>query len=409
MFAGFAAICLAGLSFLAVGLGLEVPGRGGWKLTADFASAEGLVGQADVAVAGVKVGRVVDVSSDGHGGTLVEMRIDDGVRLRSDTRAIVRPKSQLGEKYVLLVRNRQSTAGYLHDGARLPRSQTGAAVEIDDVLNNMDPQARQAFSTTLRQLGVAVNGNAGNINASLDPLAQTGASLRPLAQTAEARQAEISRILTDLNTIMEALAEEQDALGRIVDSGNTAFGAIAARDQELEGTIRQADLFFASLDLTFADLTPADRASLEKAPGTIESGRKMLSLTSPELDRFIPELLLAQVNYPSNQLNVIGPEAMTLAYEWESAFAQRDQNGYAFRFTDVADICTKVRGNPLCQNGQPGLVQPGLVQPGLPPPAQAAPGTSPGPPRLPGTVPGQPGPDSGLAGVIQFLLLGGGR
>ena len=374
----FAAVCIGGLTMLAVGLGLEVPGKGGYRMTADFASAEGLVTQADVAVSGVKVGRVVNVASDGHGGTVVDMRINGDVQLRQDVRAVVRPKTQLGEKYVLLVRSHGSSAPPVHDGYAIPRAQTGSAVEIDDILNNMDPQARAAFTETLRQLGVATDGQAANINQSLQPLADTSANFRPLAQTAEARQAEIDRILTDLNTIMQALADEQDSLGQIVDSGNTAFGAIASRDKELAGTVHQADLFFAELDLAFNDLTPADRASLEKAPPTIASGRNMLALTNPELDRLLPELLLAQVNYPSNQLNVTSPEALALAREWESAFSQRTAYGYNFRFTNI--------------NGSESATTPG-------PPGS---GGAPAPPSGP-SANGQPAPNQ-VPSPIAFLL-----
>ena len=380
----FAAFCIAGISFLAVGLGLEVPGKGGWALSANFAAAEGLVTQADVAVSGVKVGRVVGVRHAADGGTIVDMRINDDVRLRKDVQAVVRPKSQLGEKYVLLVRNRQSSAAEAPDGYLIPRKQTGSAVEIDDVLQQMDPEARAAFTTTLRQLGVAVDGQSANINQSLPPLADTAANFRPLAQTAEARQQNIDHILTDLNTIMQALADEQDALGGIIDNGNTAFGAMAQRDQQLAGTIKQADALFTSLDTTFADLTPADRASLEKSPPTIQTGRNMLALTDPDLDRLLPELLLAQVNYPSNQLNVVSPEALALAYEWESAFAQRDQMGNSFRFTNVNETPSA----PSAPSGGPGL-------PGA--------GARSGGPQATGSSGGD-----AFQGVLQFLLGQGG-
>lgn len=387
----FTAGCLAGLSFLAIGLGLEVPGKSGWKLNADFAAAEGLVPEADVSLNGVKVGRVVTITGQGAGGgsgATVQMAINTDVHLRQDVKAVVRPKTQIGEKYVQLIRASGSSTPYAGDGYTIPRRQTGAAVEIDDVLQKMDPEARAAFTTMLRQLGVAVDGQAQNINDSIPPLADTAASFRPLAVTAEARQAEIDRILTDLNTIMQALADEQDALGHVIDDGNTVFGAMAARDQALAGTVQQADIFFGSLDKTFADLTPADRASLEKAPATIQSGRDMLAMTNPDLDRLIPELLLGQVNYPSNQLNVTSPQAMALAREWESAFAQTDVQGHSFRFTNI--------------NGSGAAAAPG---------APARPAT-PAPPGLPTpTLPGSAGPlegDNQLPPAMQFLI-GGGR
>lgn len=381
MVSAFAAACLAGISFLAVGLGLEVPGKGGWHLNASFSAAEGVVPEADVDVSGVHVGRVVGIF--GHSGsTTVQMAINSDIHLRQDVRAVVRPKTQLGEKYIELIRQPNSSAPYASDGYTIPKNQTGSAVEIDDVLNNMDPRARAAFTETLRELGVAVDGRAQNINDSIPPLAQTAADFRPLAQTAEARQAEIDRILTDLNTIMQALADEQDALGQVIDDGNTVYGALASRDQALAGTVQQADIFFGSLDTTFADLTPSDRASLEKAPSTIQSGRDLLSQTNPELDRLIPELLLGQVNYPSNQLNVTSPEALSLAREWESAFAQLDTQGHSFRFTNINGSGTVAKPAVPAPPGPPQLTLPGGIglQPGqneLPPAVQFLMGAAP--------------------------------
>ncbi|TMD10829.1 MAG: MCE family protein, partial [Chloroflexi bacterium] len=99
MVAAFTAVCLAGISFLAIGLGLEVPGKGGWRLNADFLAAEGVVPEADVALNGVKVGRVVAIT--GHpGSATVTMAINGDVRLRQDVKAMARPKTQLGEKFV---------------------------------------------------------------------------------------------------------------------------------------------------------------------------------------------------------------------------------------------------------------------------------------------------------------------
>jgi virulence factor Mce-like protein len=344
MVSAFALLCVGGLGYLAVSMGLELPGvRQGWRLEASFAGVEGLVFQSDVDVAGVRVGRVTRVVPDPRGGALVSMVIDPGVHLRQDTRAILRPKTLIGEKYVELVRRIGSAAPYAADGYRLPREQTGQAVEIDSILNQLDPQTRAAISLSLRQLGVAVNGRQDDISAAIPQVEQAAANLRPLAQVADARQQEIGRILSDLATILAALADEQDALGHVIVSGDTATGAVAKRDQQLAGSVQQADRLFTSLDQVLADTTPANRASLALAPGTISSGRQLVATLNPAIDRLLPELLLAQVAYPNNQLNVSHPEAVNLAYEWISAFAQNDAQGHAFRITPIVDPATALR------------------------------------------------------------------
>ena len=86
MVSAFALLCVGGLGYLAVSMGLELPGvRQGWRLEASFAGVEGLVFQSDVDVAGVRVGRVTRVVTDPRGGALVSMVIDPGAMFRAVT------------------------------------------------------------------------------------------------------------------------------------------------------------------------------------------------------------------------------------------------------------------------------------------------------------------------------------
>lgn len=354
----FAAICLAGMGFIAANMGLGGPWSNGFKLQAVFDSANGLVPQAEVRVSGVHVGRVVDISGADGGGARVEMQLSPGIQLRQGTRAVIRPKTLLGDKFVELIRPVSTGQPYLASGATIPRQQTSQAIEIDDILNAMDPQTRQAMSESFRQLGIALDSRASDLNATLGPLDATVANFRPLARVGETRQQELDRILTNLNTIMQALADEQDQLGRIVDSGDRVMSAMASRDQALAGTVQNAAAVFSSLDLALRDLTPADRASLQKSPPTIAAGRRVLGLTNAQVDQLLPELLVAQISYPNNQLNVANPESLTLAAEWISAFAQSDAaTGYhALRITGITP---SVQAAPT---GPPGTSTPAVPQ-----------------------------------------------
>jgi virulence factor Mce-like protein len=338
----FAAICLVGIGFIAANMGLSGPWSRGFALQAVFDSANGLVPQAEVRVSGVQVGRVLEISGADGGGSLVKMELTPGIQLRQGTRAMIRPKTLLGEKFVELIRPTGSGTPYLQSGATIPKTHTGQAVEIDDILNAMDAQTRQAMSESFRQLGVALDGRAGDINATIGPLDATMANLRPLARVGEARQQELDRILTNLNTIMQALADEQDQLGRIVDSGDQVMSAMASRDQALAGTVQNAAAVFASLDLALRNVTPANRASLVKSPPTIAAGQRVLALTNPQVDQLLPELLLGQISYPNHQLNIANAESLGLAAEWISAFAQQDAatGFHELRITSITPSAT---------------------------------------------------------------------
>jgi virulence factor Mce-like protein len=355
MVVAFAAACLFGLGYIALNMGLHGPWSNEFALNAEFASANGLVPQAEVRVSGVHVGTVLTISDASDGGALVKMALQPNIQLRQDTRAVIRPKTLLGEKFVELVRPQSSDQGYLPSGATIPKTQTSQAIEIDDILNAMDAQTRQAMSESFRQLGVALDGRQQDVSAALQPLDSTMTNLRPLARVGASRAQELDRILTNLNTIMQALADEQDQLGRLVNSGDTVMSGIAARDQALAGTVRNGAAVFGSLDQAFNGVTAADRASLQKSPATIAAGRRTLNLTNAQVDQLLPELLLGQITYPNDQLNVTDAESLTLAAEWISAFSHADAAGiHSLRITGINPSAETTTGSGLPGGGSPG-------------------------------------------------------
>jgi phospholipid/cholesterol/gamma-HCH transport system substrate-binding protein len=363
---GFAAICLSGLVYLALNIGLRYPGESGYALSALFKDASGVVPQDEVRIAGVKVGSVLSVTPAADGTTRVTMMLEPRYQVRSDVRAVVRPKSLLGTEYVELVRVPGSHSTLLPAGSTIPLERTGQAVQIDDVLNNLDPETRRAMSTSFQQLGVALDGRAADVNSSLPGVDQVATNLRPLAQVGDRRQEELARILVDLDTIMQALADEQDSLGRIVDSGNTVFSGVAARDRDLGGAIQNTNGFLASLDAAFsaAGVTNSDRTSLAKAPGTINANSHTLSLTNANVDQILPELLLGQIQYPADQLSLTQPDSIALTREWISAFFQNDFNGNSFRITNVNPSVPAPAANAPNLPGAPGV--PGVAPVPLP-------------------------------------------
>src|SRR5207248_482430 len=148
-----------------------------------------------------------------------------------------------------------ATSGYV-----IPEASTGQTVQLDKILNAMTPATRAAMSRSLQELGVAVAGRSGDIHTSIPQVNQVLANLQPLAQVADARQHDINSILVHLAVIMRSLAQEQQALGNLVTSGDTALGAVAGRDKQLGGTVKQADRLFGSMQQVLRGLTPADRA-----------------------------------------------------------------------------------------------------------------------------------------------------
>src|SRR5436189_201181 len=61
----FTAVCLGGLSLIALNMGLRGPWSNDFALSAEFTTANGLVPQAEVRVSGVHVGTVTAISAAG--------------------------------------------------------------------------------------------------------------------------------------------------------------------------------------------------------------------------------------------------------------------------------------------------------------------------------------------------------
>ncbi len=99
---------LAGLlcvGYLTIKLGrMEVFGSSGYTVQARFTSVTGLRVGASVDIAGVQVGRVTDIRLDQERRNLalVQMRINDDIKLSDDVIASIKTSGLIGDQYVAL-------------------------------------------------------------------------------------------------------------------------------------------------------------------------------------------------------------------------------------------------------------------------------------------------------------------
>jgi phospholipid/cholesterol/gamma-HCH transport system substrate-binding protein len=91
---------IAALAYLSVNLGnVDLIGRGGYRVYADFPSVGGLKSGASVEIAGVSIGRVDSIALKDYLAR-VTLRIDDGVKLQDDAIVSIKTKGLIGEKFV---------------------------------------------------------------------------------------------------------------------------------------------------------------------------------------------------------------------------------------------------------------------------------------------------------------------
>src|SRR4029079_12549377 len=124
----FTLSCFGILVFLWLSFGGSVPLQpAAYRVTVQFREATQLAKEADVRISGVRVGRVKTLEPNADTGlTDAVIQIDARYApLPSDTRAILRQKTLLGETYVELSpgASRSSGAPIVKDGGTLPRGQ----------------------------------------------------------------------------------------------------------------------------------------------------------------------------------------------------------------------------------------------------------------------------------------------
>src|SRR5204863_7091003 len=121
------------------------------------------VQNADVRISGVRVGTVKSKSRAGDR-TRAVLAIDPQYApLHSDTRAILRQKSLLGETYVELTPGTKA-APLIRDDGRIPEAQVAPTVQLDQIFRAFDPPTRAAFRAWLDQQGRAVSNRGADIN-----------------------------------------------------------------------------------------------------------------------------------------------------------------------------------------------------------------------------------------------------
>ncbi len=128
----------------------------------------------DVRMNGAIVGRVSGVETDpGHPGALVSLQLDHDAALRIPDNTLVRilPTTLFGQKYVELRSASTVSGGGLHDGDTLAEDTSAEAVELTDVLDDLDPVLTavrpQALAATLAALANGLDGRGAEMHATM--------------------------------------------------------------------------------------------------------------------------------------------------------------------------------------------------------------------------------------------------
>ena len=257
------------LAILVAGF-LLLRGGGGYRVSMTLPNANQLVKGNDVKVGGAPVGSVAKIELADDGRARIELAIDDEglLPLHRGTRATVRQTSLSGiaNRYVALQPGPQSDPE-IPDGGDIPSQGVEGSVDLDPVLNTLDPAVQKDLRTVLHEFGGAFEGRAGrDLNAGLRALNPALSQAAITEEEVLRDQAQLEDFLSESADVVSAVAERDERIPAVVANAHGTLDAVADRSESLESslsrlppTLRQANTTLVDLRAAIGDLRPTVR------------------------------------------------------------------------------------------------------------------------------------------------------
>jgi phospholipid/cholesterol/gamma-HCH transport system substrate-binding protein len=128
----FLLLGILSLAYISINLGkLEIVGKSGYTIYAEFEKAGGIKPKAVVEIAGVEVGTVKSVAISSDYRAVVELSIDKAIKLQEDAIASIKTKGLIGEQYVQI--SPGGSDKLIADGGKL--RETESAIDIEELIS----------------------------------------------------------------------------------------------------------------------------------------------------------------------------------------------------------------------------------------------------------------------------------
>lgn len=288
-------------------------------VTAEFRDADGLVVGNEVRVAGIVAGNVQSVQAHvdprtGQQYALATLEVnDDHWPLYTGTQVAVKPKGVLSNVFVDIEPASRHNAP-LGDGHVFTVDQTQSPVNIQELANVFDADVRSSLRTGISEGTIVLDsGGAAHLNDLLHQANPLSADLTPLTSVLAARTPELDRLNYELDSISGELAREDGNLRGLIQNSDVTLGALAARQDEIKGTLDHASGTLTSLDAGLKGEEPNLAAIFQKSPGTLASAKSASDSLTPlivsidphisNLDILLNELITA-TGYNNNSSHV---------------------------------------------------------------------------------------------------------
>jgi phospholipid/cholesterol/gamma-HCH transport system substrate-binding protein len=228
-------------------------GSSGYVAYAKFSDASGLLTAYNVKIGGVKAGTISSIRLDKQDHAVVKMTLDKGAYpIGAGATAKIRPVNLLGEKYVDL--NPGDLNKPQPSGSTIPIASTGTPVELDDILNILDPGTLARLQILVNEAGVALAGNGANFSQTLRQLPPALDQARALVGQVAQQNAQLGQLIDSGSRVVASVNSRSGDLDNLVSSAAGAMQTVAARRAQLAQTVQNAPGALSQLTTTLTHL-----------------------------------------------------------------------------------------------------------------------------------------------------------
>jgi ABC-type transporter Mla subunit MlaD len=259
----------------------HVPFTGhGYTLDATFSNGVNISTNSPVRIAGVDVGKVIEVGRDGDN-TKVTFTVEGkGRPIHDDAFAAIRPRIFLEGNFFIELDPGSPSAPELDSGGTIPVSRTSTGVQLDQILTALQSPVRADLSHLLESFGTALTHRptaAEDATQLPEVKGKTGAEGLNGALRYGGPAGRYSSQVTNA-----LLGTSPGDLSRLIAGSGRTFGALARHEADLQGLIVNFDTFTGALAAQSTNLA----TTVQRLAPTLKIGRR--SLVS--LNRSLPPL-----------------------------------------------------------------------------------------------------------------------
>ncbi|HJR40188.1 MAG TPA: MCE family protein [Nocardioidaceae bacterium] len=246
---------------------------GGDTYYAAFTESGGLKANDEVRVAGVRVGKVQEVTLDGDH-VRVEFTVDRGVDFGRDTGAHIKVKTLLGAMYLALVPN---GTGQLEEGAEIPVSRTNSPYDVVEAFSGL---AETSERIDTDQLATSLDTLASLMESTPEEFQGALRGMSALSQNIAARDEQLNELLGNMQKVSKVLADRNGDLITLMEDGDKLFRALVSRREAVHNLL----VATSRLSTELTGLVRETRDDLAPALDHLDSVLDMLRKNQENLD-----------------------------------------------------------------------------------------------------------------------------